>query len=207
VARYRDAIRLLLPHYWYGGTLSGTIYNQFGDTSQVTLSSGGEVLGKAPWPEAQFTVPPGEAEYELRLKVRNGWGNPFDTSTSTDTTWTFRSSRPATGREVLPLLQATYHLETDAHNAVPSGTAYPLRVTPGYQPGVSGPAGFEVTAEVSYDDGETWSTAPVRPSGDAFTATVPAADSAGFGSLRVVVTDADGNSLEQRIDRGWRVAE
>ena len=47
VARYRDAIRLMLPHYSFAGTAYGDIDQGFGDTSQVTLSRNGQVVGTA----------------------------------------------------------------------------------------------------------------------------------------------------------------
>lgn len=205
VARYRDAIRILMPHYSYGGTLHGHIDQRFGDSSELTLSRDGEVVGTAPWPEAQFTVPSDEAEYELQLRVANGSGNPFDTSHRTDTRWTFRSARPEEERSTLPLIQASYALEADGHNRVAVGSPYPLVVKPAYQPGAIGPGGFEVSVEVSYDEGETWHEAPVAASGDSFEATLPAADTDGFASVRTVVTDDAGNRLDQRIDRAWRL--
>lgn len=50
VTRHRDAIRINLPHYFYGGILSGTIYEQFGDRSELTLERDGEVVGTSSWP-------------------------------------------------------------------------------------------------------------------------------------------------------------
>lgn len=108
-------------------------------------------------------------------------------------------------RADLPL-QFDYRLDTDAHNQVPAGIAYPLLLAPGYQPGGTGPGGFVVTAEVSYDDGQSWTTAPVAPGGAMLRATVPAAPAgAGFASLRMTATDLAGNRLTQQIDRAWRI--
>ena len=205
VARFTDAIRVSMPHYVYGGTLRGTIFEQMGDRSRLTLRRNGTDVGSATWPEAQFTVPPGDASYELSLEVTNGAANFSDTSVHTESSWRFRSERRSEERTVLPLVQVDYGIETGARNQVAAGRSYPLRITPGYQAGASGPGRFTVTAEVSYDDGATWSAAPVRTAGSGYEAAVPAAPGDGFATVRVVATDAAGNSLTQRIDRGWRV--
>ncbi len=156
VARYRDAIRLMLPHYSFDGTMYGDIDQRFGDISQITLSRNGSVVGTAGWPQAQFSVPASDAEYELRLEVQHGAGNYMDLSSSTDTTWTFRSKRRGEGRTVLPLVQLDYDIDADGYNRVDASSTYPLRIETGYQPGFNGPDGFDVAVEVSYDDGETW---------------------------------------------------
>jgi subtilisin family serine protease len=208
VARFHDAIRIVLLPYLYGdGPQYGSISDTFGDTAQLTLRGGdGEVIGTARWPEAQFTVPPDESWYELQLEIVNGSGNWMDTSVRSESTWRFPSARPDRDREVLPLVQVGYQLDTDLYNRVPAGTGYDLVVVPGYQPQADGPGGFTVTVDVSYDDGTTWSEAPVETADGTHTARVPAAPAhAGFATVRVVATDADGNQLTQLIERAWRV--
>ncbi len=204
VARYRDAIRVLMPHYNYGFAY-GHIDNRFGDTSRLTLRSGGKELGSAPWPEAQFTVPAAAADYQMRLEVAHGSGNMFDTSIRTDTTWTFRSSRSSADRAVLPLLQVLYDLPgADSHNRVPAGAPTRLVLRPAYQPGAEGPGDLQVGVRVSYDDGDSWSTGRVDPQGAGFAATLPAG-TAGYADIEVTVSDSDGTSLTQRIDHAWKV--
>jgi subtilisin family serine protease len=208
VSRHGDALRVLIPHYLWGSDnhTYGFIQNQLYDESQVRLRRDGEEIGTWPWPQLQVSVPAGEAVYELDLEVVNGHGNFMDTSVVTESTWRFRSARPESGYAVLPLVQLDYHLEAGAYNEVPAGTPYVLGIEPGYQPGYTGPGGFTVTVEVSYDDGVTWAEAPVGSSGEHFEAAVPAADSAaGFASVRVVATDSDGNRLTQLIERAWRI--
>ncbi len=205
VARFRDAIRMVIPHYYYGGTRYGFIQNQLGDTSELELRRGGEVVGKATWPVAQFTVPADRAEYELSLSVQNGSNNFVDTSVRTESTWRFESARSSSPRTVLPLVQLQYDIDANGYNEVPSGTAYPLTITPAYQPGATGPGRFTVTAQVSYDDGTTWSNAPVQSAHGQFRAMMPAAAAPGFATVRVVATDAAGNRLTQQIDRAWRI--
>ncbi|WP_084469501.1 S8 family serine peptidase [Jiangella gansuensis] len=205
VARFRDAIRISIPHYLYGPALYGTIFEQAGDRSELVLRRNGEVVGTSTWSDAQFTVPAEEADFALSLSVTSGPGHFSDLSTHTETTWGFRSGRPEDARDVLPLVQLGYGLDAGLNNDVPAGETYPLVVTPAYQPGATGPGGFTVAAEVSFDDGASWQEVPVTASGaGTFRAEIPAAG-AGFASVRVSATDGDGNSVSQRIDRAWRI--
>jgi subtilisin family serine protease len=205
VARFRNAIRILIPHYYYGGTRYGFIEQSSGDTSQLELSRNGEVVGKSPSTQVQFTVPDDPAEYELSLSVHNGSGNFADTSVNTLSTWRFRSARASDAGAVLPLVQLRYDLDANGFNEVPAGVPYPLTITPAYQPGATGPGRFTVSVQVSYDDGTTWTHAPVQSAAGRFRATLPAARGPGFGTVRVVATDASGNRLTQQIDRAWRI--
>lgn len=116
-------------------------------------------------------MPPEEAECELALTVTNGADNWMDTSIATDTAWQFRTKRTDDARTVLPLVQANYELRTGLHNEVES---YPLTVLPEYQPEARGPGGFTGTVEVSFDDGQTWTSLEVERVDGKLKATVPA---------------------------------
>ncbi len=204
-ARFRDAIRVSLPQYLYSPSTYGFNQQQLGDSTELVLRRDGVEVGRASWSEAQFTVPGATADFELSLETTSGRGNFSDLWTHTATTWGFRSARAAGDREVLPLIQLAYGLDTGLYNEVPAGASYPLELRPSYPAGVEGPGGFTATAEVSFDDGASWRPAPVTPSGDGvLRAAVPAAGD-GFASLRVTVTDAAGNTVRQEIDRAWRI--
>jgi hypothetical protein len=205
VARFRDAIRILIPHYFYGGTRFGFIEDRLGDTSELELTRNGEVVGKSPSTQVQFTVPDDPAQYELSLSVHDGSDNFADTSIGTKSTWRFESARASDSGAVLPLVQLSYDLDTNGFNEVPAGATYPLTITPGYQPAATGPGRFALSVQVSYDDGTTWVDAPVQSVHGQFRATLPAATGPGFGTVRVVATDKAGNRLTQQIDRGWRI--
>lgn len=206
VARYRDAIRINFPHYVFDGSLTSTIYETFGDRSGLTLTRDGEVVGTSTWPRAQYTVPADDATYELSLDTVNGDGNWSDTSVASETTWRFRSERTDEKRTVLPLVQAEYGLDADAYNAMPADETYPLTITPGYQPQATGPGGFTADVEVSFDDGDSWQAVAVERNDGRFQAQIPSSAGPGYASVRVVVADADGNRLTQRIDRAWKIA-
>ena len=106
---------------------------------------------------------------------------------------------------MLPLLQVRYDLPgADSHNRVPAGAPTRLVLRPAYQPGADGAGDLQVGVRVSYDDGETWSTARVQPRGAGFVATMPAGTD-GFADVEVTVSDADGTAVTQRIDHAWKV--
>ena len=63
--------------------------------------------------------------------------------------------------------------------------------------------------QVSYDDGATWTDAPVQAiGGERFAATYrqpEASTTTGYVSLRVEATDGDGNSVDQTLIRAYRL--
>jgi hypothetical protein len=75
---------------------------------------------------------------------------------------------------------------------------------------ISGTAGDVATAtmKVSYDDGKTWTTVPVSKATGQWVATVahPNVTSA-YVSLRVVVTDTQGNSGGWTATRSYKIAK
>ncbi|WP_158610108.1 S8 family serine peptidase [Micromonospora globbae] len=209
VNRWHDTIRVAVPQYADG---SGTTYGWIdgrSDRARLTLRRGDRVVGTTTGSSHQFTVGNGNGTYRLTLDVTRDtfpervW---WTTSTATSTTWTFRSKRPRGDEpQVLPLPQLRYDLRTDLSNVVRADRPYPLTLTPGYQPGASGPGRFQVTVWVSYDDGAHWRPAPVRGTGPV-TATVPAAPpGAAFATVRVTAADRDGNRIDQTITRAWKV--
>ncbi|TDD94752.1 S8 family serine peptidase, partial [Jiangella asiatica] len=210
VSRFRDAIRALVPPHRFGDDTMRGAGNTPGEEFELTLHSDGELVGtsNASAFPSQFTVPPESTELELRVQVENDADYWSDLSVSTDTTWRFESERAGDEGVVLPLVQADYGLDVGLYDEMPAGEPYPMAVTPQYQPGATGPGEFEVAVEVSFDDGASWQAVPVTPAGedDAVQAQVPAADP-GFASVRVEVTDADGNAMTQQIDRAWRIGQ
>ncbi|QSB15435.1 hypothetical protein JQS43_03495 [Natronosporangium hydrolyticum] len=61
---------------------------------------------------------------------------------------------------------------------------------------------------ISYDDGGSWSPQSVQPSGEGSFHTnlpTPPLDHSGFGSIRVVASDVEGNQIDQEVIRAWRV--
>ncbi|MEV6157857.1 hypothetical protein AB0L53_46720 [Nonomuraea sp. NPDC052129] len=62
-----------------------------------------------------------------------------------------------------------------------------------------------VGLEMSVDDGANWRKIPVVRTGSGWSASVPNPGEAGFGTLRAVVTDAEGIGLTQTITRAYAI--
>jgi hypothetical protein len=212
VNRANDVMRVAMPHYASGG------FDEYGwldfssDRATLSLRRNGTPVGETTRPFTQFTVPGPAATYELRLDVARDRDDApawWTTSTSTSTTWTFRSGRPANGAaEVLPLLQVGYELDTDLRNAVPVWLPHRLVLRPGYQPGATARGPIQVRAEISHDDGRSWRRLDGwRGHDGAVTVFVwPGPRSAQFATLRVSAWDSAGNRVDQTITRAWRLS-
>lgn len=207
--RWHDTIRVAVPQYADGPVTAYGWIDGGSDRARMTLRQGDRVVGTTTGSSQQFTVGPGNRTYRLTLDVTRDrfpervW---WTTSTATSTTWTFRSGRPRGEQpQVLALPQVRYDIRTDLSNAVRADRPYPLSLTPGYQPGATGPGRFEVGVWVSYDDGAHWRKVPARGTGTV-TATMPAAPAdARFATVRVTASDRAGNRVDQTITRAWKV--
>lgn len=62
-----------------------------------------------------------------------------------------------------------------------------------------------MSVRVSYDDGGTWQTVPVRRVDGQWLAVLRHPAGAGFVSLRATATDSAGNTVDQTIIRGYRL--
>lgn len=180
------------------------------DEGSARLYRNGELLAETDFAWGDFPAGGEEGDYRLDLTVRRH-GEDWAFSTQTDTSWTFRSSRPASGeRTVLPLLQLDYGVETDALNQVRGGRAHALDITVRHQEGLPAPAKPRVTVWVSYDDGGTWhQVTVVRDMGKGrFQARprLPASkDTNGFVALRVHAEDGAGATVTQEVRRAFAV--
>ncbi|WP_413752454.1 S8 family serine peptidase [Streptomyces sp. R-74717] len=207
-AERQDNVIGVAPGFWSDTEHAG-LQGSFGDIGNMRLTSGGEVLGESGWPSGVFTVPAGDAAYELTMDTSK-FGQPaavWKRSTHTETTWKFRSKRDENVySQGIPLLFPGYDLETDGLKTLPAkdGQTIGLSVTghAGYTPGKL------VAAEVSYsyDDGETWTRATTAQQGGHWTATVNHAGAAGKPvTLKTELTDANGNSVIQTVNDAYAV--
>ncbi|MFJ7493828.1 S8 family peptidase [Streptomyces sp. NPDC097727] len=207
-AERQDNLIGVAPGFWSDTEHTG-LQGSFGDVGNMRLTSGGEVLGESGWPSGVFTVPAEDATYELTMTTAK-FGQPaavWKRSTSTETTWKFRSKRDENVySQGIPLLFPGYDLETDGLKTLPAkdGRTIGLSVTghAGYTPGKL------VAAKVSYsyDGGETWTQATTAQQGGHWTATVNHAGAAGKPvTLKTELTDANGNSVIQTVNDAYAV--
>jgi subtilisin family serine protease len=175
------------------------------DKSASALYRNGKKVKPADEYGDAFVVPPGLATYRFTTSaVRRG---PHVLSSQIDVAWTFKSKTVA-GKKwlALPVSSVRIAPPVDATNTVPAGKAATLGLAVTRQKNSSAKAVKTLTVDVSYDDGKTWKKAVVKGSGASWTIGVTHPKAAGFASLRVLLTDKDGNTLKQTIKRAYRIA-
>ncbi|MFG3039274.1 S8 family serine peptidase [Streptomyces sp. NPDC048330] len=170
------------------------------DKELATVYRDGVLLGTAPATTVAFPMVPERAEYRVVTDVERtetGW----NTSTKVRTDWRFHSAQ-AEGRTLLPVLSVDYRLGTDLANSARTSSGTKVGIGVRHPKGLSGPAITGVKLWASTDDGATWRQ--VRLDGH-LNGTIDNPATAGFVSLRVTATDADGNSVDQTVTRAYQV--
>ncbi|MGW0898936.1 S8 family peptidase [Streptomyces goshikiensis] len=180
----------------------------FGDIGGLVLKRDGEQIGDSAYPSGVFEVPAGEATYELTQRIEK-IGSPARTwqrSRAVVTSWTFRSQEdPTRYSQALPVLFPALTLPEDGLKtlAAADGQSIGLGVTghAGYRPGAL------ASARLAYSyDGEHWTAAKVSERGGRWTAVVDHAGASGRPvTLKLELTDANGASVSQTIDRAYDV--
>jgi subtilisin family serine protease len=145
----------------------------------------------------QTGAPPEPHDYELVYTTHreNGFSQR---STTTETSWRFRSQTTEGDHEVLSLLSVDYDLGLTKHNTAPAGPfsfgvafRMPIEVEPAPL--------ADVSVEISWDGGAAWTNAALRSCGaTGCTAQVQNVRN-GSASLRITATDAAGRSVRQTV--------
>ncbi|PIB12326.1 hypothetical protein B1C81_02705 [Streptomyces sp. HG99] len=190
----------------------GRHYGFSGDdpTDQVRTRlyrDGTQVADQArPW--GSFPAAPGEGSYRLHLETARD-SSAWAFSTRTDTSWSFRSAPPTSGREaLLPLVLLDYDVPVDTFNQVDGSSSTTLRVSARHQDGWTGARIAGMRVQASADDGTHWTSVPVSAREDG-TYDVRLdrglTRHADFVSLRVKAWDSAGNEVEQTVVRAFGV--
>jgi len=156
---------------------------------------------------AAVSVPDGSAGYRLEAGVTpidNPTGARWEISTHVTASWTFRSAK-ADGLTPLPLMAVRFQPDLDGHNRAPAGRAFQIPVRVEHQPGARNVPVTNLTVQTSYDDGATWQPVPLIRTAASWRMMI-ANPIGGSVSLRAMATDADGNTVEQTIERAYLVA-
>ncbi|GII79468.1 peptidase [Sphaerisporangium rufum] len=196
-----DEMTIIVPEMVDGDGHYGYLEQSLGeDETSARLFRNGELVAERANARDRFPAVPEEAEYRLELSTSRT-SPEWVHATATETAWTFRS-RGADREQVLPMPQVDYDVPADENGLVPAGRPVSLGFTvrgtvPGMKVG-------QMTAELSYDDGATWTPVRLRSTGGGgYTGQVT--HRAGTVSLRVAATDRAGNRVEQKIIRGYGV--
>ncbi|WP_210569323.1 S8 family serine peptidase [Streptomyces sp. GESEQ-4] len=146
----------------------------------------------------RYTLPEQDRRYELNVDVTRD-PELFPVSTRVRAQWTFRSARTSEESWTrLPLSVVRFSPELSPTSTAKAGERYKVPFT------VEGAATArtvkKLSFEVSYDDGSTW-TAAKAVGGTHLLLDHPARS--GTVSLRAKLTDRDGNTLVQTINRAY----
>ncbi|WP_286248774.1 S8 family serine peptidase [Streptomyces graminofaciens] len=180
-----------------------------GDFGRTRLWRDGRLLADVPYPfyDAQGPVPAKEDSYRLETSVDRG-GSGYVTSTSVRAAWTFRSGHVDTADWTsLPVTAIRFTPALRLDNSARAGHRLRLPVVLQRQPGAPESRVRELTVDVSYDDGTTWTAVDVRRTGDParWRADLLNPRGKGFASLRAKLTDADGDTAEYTVIRAYRL--
>ncbi len=203
--RTGDTITAFIPEFFDAEQHFGLHDSRF-DDAPFQLSEDGNVIAEGQGWLGSADVSPGSHRYRAELDVTRT--APFwALSTRTHTLWAFRSATPPDGvTQVLPLLVADWSIgQLDLLSQASRGTQK-IVVNVHRQTGAD-PSNIEdFTAQISYDDGDTWTSVPARSLGDGryrITVQQPEGSTAGFVSLRVDATDAGGSRIQETIVRAY----
>jgi subtilisin family serine protease len=172
----------------------------------TSLSRDGVVLGSSDKQcSGTFTVPERSgATYTLTCSAtRNVPWSLLEPRV--DVTWTVRDTQPPAARHVpLPLFVMRAAAPVDGNDRVAGGRPHQLQLSVDRRPGKRLK---ELTLEVSFDDGASWTPAPIaRRTLAGWSATVTPPATEGFVSLRIGAIDGAGNSVAQTVLRSYGVA-
>jgi hypothetical protein len=195
-----DVLTFQLPRYGdregHGGFIAST--------GTTLFYRNGELVGDSPYDTfAQFEVPPEPATYRLELDHEQVM---FELTPHQKVAWTFTSSH-AEGRARVPLLVVRFTPELDERGRAPSSTRFCLPLHVDQLDREAPPEVAQPSVEVSYDDGATWTLAPVEPNGTGYDAFLDHPKRAEYVSLRTSTHDALGNAVEQTLYRAYALSK
>lgn len=150
-------------------------------------------------PSGSGDLPPEKATYRITYDVANeaDWAR---LALRTRGEWTFTSEH-TDGTTVVPLLLASFDAPVDLKNRASSRR---IALTLRNQEGAEQHAIKDVSLEVSYDDGRTWTQARLRAKGERrYETTLGRAPSSGFVSLRLRASDVRGDTVTQEVIRAY----
>lgn len=196
--RQGDTLRAVLPMFGDGDGHTGeSAYSR----ARTSLTADGEEVFSSDRPLSASdapVLPAGEHAYRLSTEVSRSVA-VFPLSTRVAAEWTFRSARVPDDREVrLPLSTVRFSPRLSADGTAPAGTRFEVPYT---VRGAAASAGARtLRIEVSYDETATWR--PVAEFGDG-RLVLDHPQGAGSVSLRVRLTDAQGNTVKQTVERAY----
>ncbi|WP_203416973.1 S8 family serine peptidase [Jiangella ureilytica] len=205
--RTGDTLNIWIPEYvdtgaGHYGRAEAAVFGSSPDRIEARLYQNDRLVAETEGVWGAYPVTGASGRYRLELSTERDRPD-WEFAPRTDTTWTFRSSRPAGSEStVLPLIQLDYGVPAGLDNRVAPGSA--LTFTPRHPDGLTDPPRIvRLRAWVSYDDGGRWTPLAVRPDGSGSWTATERGLRGDHVSLRVEATDADGNSVTQTVERAY----
>ncbi|WP_234438709.1 S8 family peptidase [Streptomyces sp. NRRL S-340] len=204
IARNGNVVRAYLPQFNDG---AGHWNTTPGATADSSLRADGVEIsdphGVSPTDDVvQYAVPAQDSAYKLTVDTsRDAARTPVSTRVRTE--WTFRSARTPEGTwAALPLSVVRFTPELTLNGTAKAGQRFdvPFHI----EGAAAGRPPHKLSFEVSYDEGRTWQHADAV-AGTHLSLRHP--DRAGSVSLRAALTDAQGNTLDQTIERAYLTTE
>ncbi|MDX3070866.1 S8 family serine peptidase [Streptomyces sp. MI02-7b] len=209
-ARSLDALRLEDQLYLTPGLFSSAAANTAtysgearGTTGSSTLYRNGvKVASLDSLGQLQTAVPYEKATYTLKSSGTRsvGWST---LGSKASATWTFTSQRPGTtAMTQQPLINVRLNGPVNTSGSVAGGRTYVFLVT-AERGGKA--ATTSLGLRISFDDGKTWKTLPVRRAGDLGYVVLSTPKAGGYASIRLTAKDAAGNAVDQTVIRSFPV--
>lgn len=166
----------------------------------------------------QVTLSPKPSTIKVTLNTTQS-GGPFTESTADSATWTFRSAYAP--KHVIPagfacgngsqdcvsqpMLTLNYGVAGEALNGTTKPGPQQVTIDVGHLQLAAASKITHVAAQVSFNDGKTWTDARLTGSDGTYTAgfTAPASS---YVTMRVQATDAAGGTMEETITRAYTTA-
>ncbi|HWO13631.1 MAG TPA: hypothetical protein VNN80_29215, partial [Polyangiaceae bacterium] len=199
--RSGDVITIAPPMYGDREKHAGFIANE----GTTTLYRNGELVEEQPYGDfGSFEVPPEPASYRVELQHSQGL---FELTPRQSVAWTFESGHASEETPArLPLLVVRFAPNLDERGRAPSG-AFTLPLYIDQFGRISSTLESAPSLEVSFDDGETWSTASLAVDGQRWNASLQHPASAAYVSLRTSARDLNGNAVEQTLIRAYAIGQ
>lgn len=201
LTRTGDTMAVAVPTHSDGEHRAG--YSAF-ESARVTVFRNGVKVGEEAAASAEIAVPAAAGRYRVEQDMTRG--APSVLSTRVSSAWTF-NSRHVAGEEPkrLPISVVRFSPELSQENTAPAGRAFVIPVVVQPQPDSAAARPVTLTVKVSYDDGRTWTPAPVTKVNGKWQVKVQHPDQAGFVSLRASSRDAAGNTVEHTVIRAYQI--
>ena len=201
LARSGNTLKAVLPMFGDG---AGHIGHAAETQVESSLRVDGEEIAADgdPLSNAEYTVPADDRRYELSMDASRD-PDLFPLSNRVRVQWTFRSANVSGDSWTrLPLSVVRFSPELSLTSTAKAGEKFEVPFT--VEGAASARSAKKLAFEVSYDDGKTWTTVKAVD-GNRLSLEHPAQP--GTVSLRAKLTDRDGNTLVQTVDRAYRTVQ